>query len=304
MQAAAQDYPAKPIRILVGFAAASATDMAARMLAPRLSESFGQPVVVENRPGSGGVPALEQIAKAPPDGYTLLMAAASITIQPAMRAKLGFDVFRDFAPVSLVVNGPFVLVVHPSVPARSAKDLVALARSRPGQLNYASSGIGSSPHFASELFNSLAKVKTVHVPYKGSPEAALAVAKGEADFNFPSITGAKPLLDSARLRAIAVSTATRTALMPEMPTLAESGVPGYDRNGWYGVIAPAQVPREIVRKLNAAIVKALNTADMKTAFFRQGLEPSPNTPEEFAQLLRREVDQNLKLAHGAGIQKE
>lgn len=166
--------------------------------------------------------------------YTLLMSAASITIQPVMRATLSFDVLRDFSPVSLVVNGPFVLVVHLSVPARSANDLVALARSKPGALSYASSGVGSSPHFAGELFNALAEVKTAHVPYKGSPEAALGVARGEADFNFPSITGGRPLIQAGRVRPIAVSTAKRTALMPEMPTLHESGVPGYDRTGWYG----------------------------------------------------------------------
>ncbi|MBI1988491.1 MAG: tripartite tricarboxylate transporter substrate binding protein [Betaproteobacteria bacterium] len=301
---AAQDYPVKPVRILVGFAAGSATDMAARMLVPRLNESLGQPVIVENRPGAGGVIAIEAIAKAPPDGYTLLMSAASITIQPAMRTKLTFDVLRDFSPVSLVVTGPYVLVVHPSVPARSTKDLVALARSKPGALNYASSGVGSSPHFAGELFNALAKVKTAHVPYKGSPEAALAVAKGEADFNFPSITGGRPLIEAGRVRPIAISTAKRTALMPDMPTLHESGVPGYDRSGWYGLIGPVGLPKDVLNKLNAAIAKGVNTPEMKTAFFKQGLEPETNTPEQFADLIRREVDQNEKLARAAGIAKE
>ena len=301
---AAQDYPVKPVRILVGFAAGSATDTAARMLAQKLNESLGQPVIVENRPGAGGAITIEAIAKAPPDGYTMLMSAASITIQPAMRAKLTFDVLRDFSPVSVVVNGPFVLVVHPSVPARSTKDLVALARSKPGALNYASSGVGSSPHFAGELFNALAKVNTAHVPYKGSPEAALAVAKGEADFNFPSITGGRPLIQNGRVRAIAVSTAKRTALMPDLPTLHESGVPGYDRNGWYGLIGPAGLSGEVVNKLNAAIVKGVNTPEMKAAFFKQGLEPDTNTPQQFADLLRREVDQNVKLARAAGIAKE
>jgi tripartite-type tricarboxylate transporter receptor subunit TctC len=300
----AQEYPVKPVRVVVGFAAGSGTDVAARMMAQRLSEALGQPVIVENRPGAGGVIAIEAIAKAPADGYTMLMTAASITIQPVMRSKLAFDVQRDFTPVSLVVSGPYVLVVHPSLPARSARDLVALARSRPGVMNYASSGVGSSPHFAGELFNALAKVKTTHIAYKGSPEAALAVAKGEAGFNFPSITGARPLIDGGRVRAIAISTAKRTALMPEMPTLHESGVPGYDRNGWYGLMAPAGLPKDVVAKLNAAIAKGINTPEMKAAFFKQGLEPQTGTPDEFAQLIRRELEQNASLARSAGIKPE
>ena len=302
--ASAQDYPVKPIRILVGFAAGSGTDIAARMAAQKLSESFGQPVLVENRPGAGGMIAMEAITKAAPDGYNLLVSAASITIQPAMRAKMPFDVPRDFTPVSLVASGPFALVVHPSVPARTTRDLVTLARTRPGGLNYSSSGVGSSPHFAGELFNALAKVKTTHVPYKGSPEAALAVARGEADFNFPSITGARPLLDAGRLRAIAISTARRSALMPELPSLHESGVPGFDRNGWYGVLGPAGMPKEVSARLSAAVAKSVNTPDMRAAFFKQGLEPESNTPEQFTELVLREVEQNVKLARAAGIARE
>lgn len=302
--ASAQDYPVKPVRILLGFAAGSGTDIAARMTAQKLSEAFGQPVVVENRTGAGGMIAIEAITKVAPDGYNLLMSAASITIQPAMRAKLPFDVPRDFTPVSLAVSGPFVLVVHPSVPARTTADLVALARAKPGVLNYSSSGVGSSPHFAGELFNALARVKTTHVPYKGSPEAALAVARGEADFNFPSITGARPLLEAGRVRAIAISTAKRSALMPELPTLHESGVPGFDRNGWYGLIGPAGLPGDVAAKINAAVVKGVNTPEMKAAFFKQGLEPATSTPEQFTELIRREVEQNLKLARAAGIAKE
>ena len=302
--AQAQEYPVKPLRILVGFAAGSGTDMAARMMAQRLSESVGQPVIVENRPGAGGVIAIETIAKAPADGYTLLVTAASIMIQPVMRSKLSFDVQRDFTPVSLIVNGPYVLVVHPAMPARSTKELVALARAKPGALNYSSSGVGSSPHFAGELFNALAKVKTAHIAYKGSPEAALAVAKGEADFNFPSITGARPLIDAGRVRAIAVSTAKRSALVPEMPTLNESGVPGYDRNGWYGLLGPAGLPKDVVGKLNAAIAKGINTAEMRAAFFKQGLEPQTTSPDEFAQLMRSELEQNAAVAKSAGIVPE
>ena len=302
--AAAQAYPVKPVRVLVGFAAGGGTDTAARMLATELTRSLGQPVVVENRPGSGGIIATETVAKAPPDGYTLLMMAAADSIQPAMRQKMPYELPKDFSPISLVVSGAFVLVVHPSVPAKNVKELIAVARSQPGKLNYATSGIGSSAHMASELMNSLAKVTTVHVPYKGVSQAVVGVASGEADFVFASVTSAQPLIEAGRLRPIAMSTARRSALMPAMPTLHESGVSGYDRTGWYGMMGPAGMPREVVAKLNAAIVKAVNTPEMKAAFFRQGLETETNTPEQFTEMIRREVEQNVKLARAAGIRAE
>ena len=302
--AAAQSYPVKPVRILVGFAAGGGTDTAARMVANELTRSLGQPVVVENRPGSGGIIATETVARAAPDGYTLLMMAAADSIQPAMRQKMPYELPKDFSPISLVVSGAFVVVVHPSVPAKNIKELIAVARSQPGKLNYATSGIGSSAHMASELMNSLAKVKTVHVPYKGVSQAVVGVASGEADFVFASVTSAQSLIDAGRLRAIAMSTAKRSALMPAMPTLHESGVSGYDRTGWYGIMGPGGMPREIVMRLNAAIVKAVNTPEMKTAFLRQGLESDTNTPEQFTEMIRREVEQNVKLARAAGIRAE
>jgi tripartite-type tricarboxylate transporter receptor subunit TctC len=304
LQAAAQEYPAKPVRILVGFTAASATDVAARVLAQRLNESLGQPAVVENRPGAGGMIALEAVAKAAADGYTLVMTAASVTIQPALRAKLSFQVPGDFSPVSLVANGPYVLVVHPSVPAASARDLVLIAKSKGGGVSYASSGVGSSAHLAGELFNALAKVRTIHVPYKGSPQAALAVATGEVDFNLPSVTAAQPLIDGGRVRALAVSTLTRTALLPSLPTLHESGVPGYDRNGWYGLMAPVGTPRDIIGKLHGAVARAVNTGDMKAELLKLGLEAATNTPDEFTTQIRREVEINAGIARTAGLPRE
>jgi tripartite-type tricarboxylate transporter receptor subunit TctC len=302
--ASAQAYPAKPIRVLVGFAAGGGTDTAARMVANELSKSLGQPVIVENRSGSGGTIATESVAKAPPDGHTLLMMAAADSIQPAMRQKLPYELPKDFSPISLVVSGAFVLVVHPSVPAKNVKELIAVARSQPGKLNYATSGVGSSAHLAAELMNSLAQVKTVHVPYKGVSQATVGVASGEADFVFASVTSAQPLIEGGRLRPIAMSTAKRSALLPNMPTLNESGVPGYDRTGWYGMMGPAGMPREVVLRLNAAIVKAVNTPEMKAAFFKQGLETETNTPEQFTDMIRREVEQNVKLARAAGIKAE
>lgn len=302
--AMAQAYPSKPVRIIVGFSPGGGTDTSARMVAQKLSESLGQPVLVENRPGSGGLIATEAVSKAPADGYTLLMMPAADSIQPAMRLKLPYDMPGGFSPVSLVVTGPYVLVVHPTVPAKSVKELVALARAQRGRLNYATSGIGSSAHLASELFNSLTKVKTVHVPYKGVSQGVVGVASGEADMIFASITAAQPLIHSDRLRPIGISTAKRTTLMPDMPTLHESGVTGYDRTGWYGIIGPAPLPAAVVSRLNAAIVKAVNTPEMKAAFVKQGLEPETNSPEQFKEMIRREVEQNIKLARGAGIKPE
>lgn len=302
--AMAQNYPSKSVRILVGFAAGGGTDTAARMVAQKLFESLGQPVVVENRSGSGGIIATDAVAKAAPDGYTLLMMAAADSIQPAMRLKMPYEIPKDFSPISLVVSGAFVLVIHPSVPARNMKELIAIARSRPGQLNYATSGIGSSAHLAAELMNFLAKTKTIHVPYKGVSQGVVGVASGEADMIFASVTAAQPLIDSGRLRPVAMSTAKRSALMPNMPTLHESGVPGYDRTGWYGMMGPAGLPRDVLAKLNASIVKAVNTPEMKAAFFKQGLEVETNTPEQFTEMIRREVEQNIKLARAAGIKPQ
>ena len=302
--ATAQSYPVKPVRILVGFAAGGGTDTAARMVAHKLNESFGQPVIVENRPGSGGIIATQAVAKATPDGYTLLMMAAADSIQPAVRAKLPYALPKDFSPVSLVVSGAYVLVIHPSVPAKNVKELIAIARSKPGSLNYATSGIGSSAHLAAELFNALAGVKTIHVPYKGVSQGVVGVAAGEADMIFASVTAAQSLIEAGRLRAIAMSTAKRSALMPNMPTLHESGVPGYDRTGWYGVMAPANLPRDVLMKLNTAIRSAVETPEMKAAFFKQGLEVETNTPEQFTEMIRREVESNIKLARAAGIKPE
>ena len=302
--AMAQDYPSKSVRILVGFAAGGGTDTAARMVAQKLFERLGQPIVVENRAGSGGIIATDAVAKAAPDGYTLLMMAAADSIQPAVRLKMPYEIPKDFSPISLVATGAFVLVIHPSVPARNVKELIAIARNRPGQLNYATSGIGSSAHLAAELMNSLAKIKTIHVPYKGVSQGVVGVASGEADMIFASVTAAQPLIDSGRLRPIAMSTAKRSALMPNMPTLHESGVPGYDRTGWYGMMGPAGLPRDVLTKLNASIVKAVNTPEMKAAFFKQGLEAETNTPEQFTEMIRREVEQNIKLARAAGIKPQ
>jgi tripartite-type tricarboxylate transporter receptor subunit TctC len=302
--AVAQSYPNKAIKVMVGFAAGGATDTSARMLAQKLTEQLGQPVVVENRGGSGGLIATELVSKSPPDGYTLLMMAAADSSQPALRAKMPYDLPGDFSPISLVVSGPFVLAIHTSIPARTVAELIKLARAAPSRLTYASSGVGSSAHMMGELFNSLAKIKTGHVPYKGVSQGVVAVATGEVDLIFASITAAQPLLEARKLKSLAVTKLKRTSLMPDVPTMIESGVAGYDRTGWYGMIGPANLPRDIVTKLNATIVKVVNSADMKVSFAKQGLEPDTNTPEQFTVLIKREVEQNIALARAAGIKAE
>lgn len=302
--AAAQTYPVKPIRMLFGYTAGGAGDVGARLLAQKLSDSLGQNVVVENRPGAGGAIADEAVAKSPADGYTLLYAAGSTTILPALRSKLPYNVERDFAPVSMVVITSFALAVHPSVPVRDVKGLIALARSQPGKLTFSTPGVGSSAHFAGEVFKMMAGVKMLHVPYRGAPEATTAVIAGEVDINFPSVTGALPFIESGRLKALAVSSARRASMLPSVPTLNEAGLAGYERSGWNGVLAPAGVPKEIIARLNAAIVKAVNAPEMKEAFIKQGLEAQTGTPEQFAAFIRGQLMQNAKVVKFAGIKTE
>jgi len=300
----AQGYPVKPVRIVVGFPAGGAADIIARMVAQNFPEHLGQPAIVENRPGAGSSIATERVAASPADGYTLLMLGASGAAQPALHARLPYDLERDLAPVSLVVKGPFVLVVHPSVPAQNVAELIALARSRPGKLNYGSNGVGGVVHLAAELFNWMANTKIVHVSYKGAAEYVVAVAAGEIDMSFSTITAVLPLLKAGKLRALAVSSAKRASSMPSLPTLGESGLPGYDRSTWFGMLTPAGVPNDIIAQLNAVIGKVVNTPEMKEAFVQQGLEPQTGTPEQFAALIRGEIAQNARLIKLAGVKPE
>jgi tripartite-type tricarboxylate transporter receptor subunit TctC len=226
---------------------------------------------------------------------------AADAVQPAVRSKLPYDLERDFTPVARIVTGPWFLVVHPSVPARSPKELVALARAQPKKLNYATSGVGSSAHLSALVLSALANIEIVHVPYKGTSDGVTATAAGETDMIFASIPASKPLLAAKKIRVLGVSTRERTQLAPEQPTLHEAGVPGYDRSGWYGILAPAGVPREYVTRLNATIAKVVDTKEMKEAFNRQGLEPAITTPEEFGRFIRAEVAQNVKVVKSAGI---
>src|SRR5687767_8950274 len=290
--------------MILGTAAGGGGDVAARMVAQKMAENLGQPIVVENRPGASGAIADEAVARSQPDGYTLLYAAGQIATLPALRAKLPYDLERDLAPISLTVLTVFALAVHPSVPVRDVQGLIALARARPGRLTFSSPGIGTSAHLAGEAFVMMAGVKMLHVPYKGAPEAIVGVVAGEVDVGVPSVTGALPMVNQGKLRVLAVSTARRSALMPSVPTLDESGLKGYQRAGWNGFLAPAGVPREIITRLNTLIVKIANAPEMRQAMVRQGLEVQTTTPEEFAAFIRRERAQNAKLVKFAGIKIE
>ena len=299
-----QAYPVKPVRVILGTATGGTGDISARILTQRMAESLGQPIVVETRPGAGGAIADEAVARAQPDGYTLLYAAGAITTLPALRAKMPYDVERDFAPISLCVLTVFTLAVHPSVPVRDAQGLISLARARPGQLTFGSPGIGSSAHLAGEAFVMMEGVKMLHVPYKGAPEAIVGVVAGEIDVGVPTVTVALPLVNQGRLKVLAVTSLKRSALMPSVPTLDESGLRGYQRAGWNGFLAPAGVPREIVMRLNTLIVKTANAPEVREAMVKQGLEVQTTTPEAFAAFIKSERAQNAKLVKFARIKIE
>jgi tripartite-type tricarboxylate transporter receptor subunit TctC len=300
----AQSYPAKPIRIVVGYSPGGGTDSTARAVGQKLSDRLGQAVIIENRPGASGSIALERVARAPADGYTLLMLTSNETVLPALRTNLPFDLQRDFTPVSLVTIGPMVLVVHPSMPARTVKELVALGRSHSAKLSFGSSGIGGTPHLAGELFGLMAKVRLVHIAYKGGSDAVVAAASGQVDMSFASVTAGRPLVDGGKLKALAVTSAKRVSSMPSVPTLDEGGLAGYDYSAWYGVAAPAGLPQPIVTRLNAEIGNVVATSEMKELLSRQGLEPRTNSAEQFATFVRREISQSAKLVAASGAKAE
>jgi len=301
---AAQAFPAKPVRLVVAQAAGSATDVIARIFTPRWSELLGQPVVVDVRPGAGGSLGAEITAKSPSDGYTLLLANISTHgVNPALYAKLPYDPVKDFSPVSLVSTTANIIVVHPSVPAKTVKELVAIARAKPGMLNYSSAGPGSSQHLAAALLNTLMKIETTHVPYRGSPPALAGVVAGEIAYMVPTLTTALPQIQNGRVRAIAVTGPTREQEVPNIPTVAET-IPGYDVVSWWGVVAPANTPRPAVDRLNADLVKTLAAADVKTGLLKVGMNASSTTPDQFAQYIRDEIAKWTKVAKAANIKLE
>jgi tripartite-type tricarboxylate transporter receptor subunit TctC len=302
--AAQPAFPSKTLRILVGAPAGGSNDIFARAISQRLNEAFKQPVIVDNRPGASQMIAADLMVKSPADGHTLYVSSTSYTTGAAIQPKLPFDPVNDVAGVTLLARSPMVLVVHPSVPAKSAKELIAIARARPGQLNYTSSGIGSINHMGVELFKSAAKVDIVHVPHKGMSPAITDLMAGQVQILLVSLPSVEAQMKSGRLRAIGMSSAKRSSFAPEMQTIAESGLPGYDVTLWWGVFAPAKTPRPVVDRLNAEIHKALSTTEMKKRFADFGAEAAPTTPEAFTGLIESEIASWTKVVKSAGIKPE
>ncbi len=298
--ATAQPYPARPVRLVVGFTAGGATDIAARVIAQKLSETIGQQVVVENRPGAGSTLASELVARSAPDGHTILLANATVAM-PSLFARLTYDVRKDLAAVSLVGYGPLVLVVHPSVPVKSVRELTVLARRKPGMLNYGSAGVGSFTHLAMALLVSITNADMVHVPYKGSSQAAIGIITGEAQLMFSSPAAVMAQTKDGKLRPLAVSGTTRSAVLPGVPTLIEAGVAGYDATSWYGMLAPSATPRPALARLSEESVKALTAADLKERLLTQGIEPAKGGIEEFSGYLNDEILKWAKVIKAAGI---
>jgi len=302
--AAAQNYPVRPVRVIVPFTAGGNTDLTARTIGARLSEVFGQQIVVENRPGGATNIGTELVAKAPPDGYTILMGGATNAINMSTQAKPPYDTLRDFAPIILCVKGANVLAIHPSVPARNLKELIALAKARPGQLNFASSGLGSSNQMAGELLKMMANINLAHVPYKGNPQAITDTMAGHVEMVFSGVPALVPHIQSGRLRAIAIGSLKRFTAIPEVPTFDESGVKGYEATTWFGLMAPVKTPKEIVARWNVEVGKILASPDLKGRFINEGLEPMGGTQEEFGKFIRSEIEKYAKVVVATGMKPQ
>ena len=297
-------YPSRPVRIIAPTAPGGGNDVVSRLLAQGLSERLGRPVLVENRAGAGTVIGSEVVAKAAPDGHTLLMAVAAFTINPATYKKMPFDTLRDFTPITQALFVPNLMVVHPSLPVRSVKDLIALAKARPGQLSYSSGGQGTNSHMAAELFASMAGIRLLHVPYKGSTPAMIDLIAGNVTMQTTSASSLIPHVRAGRLRALGVSSAQRIAIAPDIPTIIEAGLPGYETSQWSGLLAPAGTPREIITRLHKETVAVLRTPVAMEHLARDGSVVVAGTPEQFAELLSSEVAKWAKVAKAAGIQPQ
>lgn len=297
------NYPSRPIRMVVPFNAGGPTDIVARAVSQEIAVTLGQPVVVENRLGAAGNIGAEMVAKSAPDGYTIVMGATgAFAVNATLYPKLPYDVMRDFAPVSLVSTVPFVLVVHPSLPVKTVNDLIRLAKEKPGQLSYGSAGSGTSIHMATEMFKSMTGVDMVHIPYKGAALAVVDLISGQLQLMIADVVSSLPHVKSGKLRAIA--TTERNALLPDVPTFADSGFPGYDANVWYGVFAPAGTPREIVARLSSVIAKALQVPAVRERLANQGAQPIGSTPEEFTAFVRAEIAKWAKVVKASGVRAD
>lgn len=299
--AAAQAYPNKPIRVIVSVPAGGTPDVTARLVTPGLSSLLGQQLVVDNRSGAGGLIGAELAANATPDGYTLFISSpGALTILPHLRKNVPYDTLRDFVPIGLISIGPFLLITHPSVPARTVKELIALARAQPGKLNYASAGNGTANHLAMELFKQMADVNITHVPYKGAPQAVSDVLAGHMDMMFNSIAPVLAHIRSERVRVLGIASAKRSPQLPDVPTISEAGVPGFEAVNWFGMFAPARTPKKIIARLNAALVKVVNAPQTRAQFEALGADPVGSSPEEFAAFVRRDLEKYAKVVKLSG----
>ena len=302
--AAAQNYPVKPVRMVVPFPPGGNTDIIARVFAPKMAENLGQQIVVENRGGAGSVIGTDVVAKAAPDGYTILMVSAAHTINPAMIKKLPYDSVKDFTPLALIADVPTAFVLHPAFPAKTVKEFIAIARARPGEINYSTSGSGTVGHLAAELLSSMARIKIVHVPYKGAGPSMIDLVAGQVQMQLSSMPAAIQYVRTGRLRLIAQTGKTRSAAAPDTPTMEEAGVPGFVVSSGFGMFAPANTPRAIVERIHAALVKALNDAPVKDNLGKQGAEVVASTPDEYDQFNRAEIAKWIKVVAQAGITPE
>ena len=303
-QAVSQTYPVKPVRLLVGFPGGSTTDIIARTYGAKLTELLGRQVVVENRAGAGANIAAEAAAKSAPDGYTTLLGSPGLAVSPALYSKLGYDALRDLTGVGQVSATPHILVVNHALPVKSLKELIALARARPGQLNISAAGAGGSDHLGTELLSSMAGVKMLHVPYKGGPQAITDVIAGEVAMYFAAMPVGLPLYKAGKVRALAVSSAQRLAFVPELPTVAQSGLPGFEHTLWSALLVPAGTPREIVMRLNAEIVKAANTPELRERLATLGAEAVVTSPEQFTTFLNSETEKYGKIVRALGLKAD
>lgn len=298
-------YPDKPIRLVVPFAAGGALDVVGRIVGQKLTESWGKQVLIDNRLGAAGNIGAEYVAKAVPDGYTLLMSSVTTqAISMSLLAKPPYDFVRDYAPVGLVASAPLALVIHPALPAKTVKEFIALAKARPGELNYFSSGTGSGTHFAAEIFDQMAGIKTTHVPYKGGAQGVTDLLAGQVQFAFSTLGLAVPHADSGRLRILAIGATKRYARLPKVPTIAESGVKGYEAEQWYGVVAPAGTPPAVVSKLAGELKAIVGNADVRERFYSQGIEPVYAGPAEFETVIRTAVAKYAKVVKSLGLKPE
>jgi len=301
IEATAQSYPSGPMRIVVPFVPGGGTDILARLIAQKLNESWGQPVVVDNRPGASGTVGTAYVAKAAGDGHTLLVIPAGYAGNPSLYKKLPYDQARELAPVSRLASGPLTLVVHPSLPAKSVKELIVLARSRPGEINFGSSGAGTLPHLSAELFNSMSGIRMVHIPYKGAGAAVTDVMAGRVPVYFMNILQSLSLIKAGKLRALGVTTPERTPIAPDIPAIAEAGLKGFDMTNWYGMLVPAATQRDVIVKLSGEVARILKLPDLTSRLADDGMTVVASTPGEFADFLARETAKFARVIEAAGI---